>query len=584
MDRRTILSLSIIISLIFHGAMLGMAPRIAMYNAKAVPNIFVQPFRVQVIPALPETQVPSKKDAARKKAGSGSGSIESLLKRDTENLSPSDSMLQKAMNIPQLSDRVASDTVERDHFLAPDQESLRTIDTKVVEISEQTARKDIEIARRMVTPGTNRILAENEIPALRGPSDASQETVSLIAAPVVSLLDAPITRKGEEEQRPESPVDTKATVPSSDPTARLLPGVEQAIARQSVTNQIGKENPYQGMDALLDVRLETFFQPGEKQGFFRLQLAPKKDNAIKPLPRDVTIVIDASSSILQRKLDSTVKGAQEALSQLRPDDQFNIIIFRDTATRFNPAFVRATPANKNAATAFLSKLQSRGETNVYDAIRPVLDTPPRPGVPGIILIATDGRPTAGVRDARTIINSLTEENTSGNTLFAVGGGNTVNRYLLDLLAYRNKGESFISTTPENLGTDLPAFFKKLADPLLVNLHGNYGQINNAEVFPKKIPDFYRGRAVAVYGRFTQGKDSAFTVRISGNAEQEKKEVVFKTDLRQATKGDEQIARNWAFQKVYYLIGEICRQGEQPELLDEVRRLCKQYGLRTIYSE
>ena len=96
--------------------------------------------------------------------------------------------------------------------------------------------------------------------------------------------------------------------------------------------------------------------------------------------------------------------------------------------------------------------------------------------------------------------------------------------------------------------------------------------------------FYKGRAVTVYGRFDPKSDTEFAMRLSGLAASRKKEVIFKSDLRKAATGDEQIARNWAFERIYYLIGEICRVGEKPELLDEMRQLGAKYGIKTIYNQ
>lgn len=271
------------------------------------------------------------------------------------------------------------------------------------------------------------------------------------------------------------------------------------------------------------------------------------------------------------------------VQMLRPNDRFNIVVFRDAASPFKPEFTPATPEAKDEAAAFLTTLESRGGTNVYNAIRPVVQTPPRPGVPGVVVVMSDGRPTAGVKDMRTIINGLTAENVLGNSIFACGGGNTVNQYLLDLLAYRNKGESRVAPSIEAIKSDLPAFFARLNDPLLVELDADFGSIDKTEIFPKDIPDFYKNKAVTVYGRFDPGTDREFFMRLTGAALGNKKEVIFKTDLRQAATGDDQIVRNWAFQKIYYLIGEICRVGERPELLAELRDLSRKYNIRTSYD-
>jgi Ca-activated chloride channel family protein len=182
-----------------------------------------------------------------------------------------------------------------------------------------------------------------------------------------------------------------------------------------------------------------------------------------------------------------------------------------------------------------------------------------------------------------IINGLTADNNLRNSIFAFGGGKTVDRYLLDLLAYRNKGEAEVVKNIEDIDDDLPKFFQRLSDPLLVDLNADFGRINEAKVFPSVLPDFYRGQPVTVYGRFDPKKDREFFMRLSGRAADRKKELIFRTDLREAAGADREIARSWAFQKAYHLIGEISRQGETPELLGQLQELSQKYNIRTSYN-
>ena len=74
------------------------------------------------------------------------------------------------------------------------------------------------------------------------------------------------------------------------------------------------------------------------------------------------------------------------------------------------------------------------------------------------------------------------------------------------------------------------------------------------------------------------------MRLTGQAGPAGKEVVFQADLSAAARGDQDIARNCAFDRIYYLIGETTRVGETPELLAEIRALAKQYNIRTSYDE
>ena len=208
----------------------------------------------------------------------------------------------------------------------------------------------------------------------------------------------------------------------------------------------------------------------------------------------------------------------------------------------------------------------------------------RDGEPSVVFVMTDGRPTAGVKDGRTIINALTDENRGRHTVYAYGGGRTVNRYLLDLLAYRNKGESYVTPEIDQIDAELPSFFARISEPILVDLEADYGRIDENDVFPKKVPDFYRGRVVTVYGRYQPEKDKEFSVRLTGRAGDKKKELVFRTNLSKAGAGDASIAQRWAFERIYWLIGEICRVGETPDLLQELRDLSAKYNISTSYSE
>jgi len=578
-SRQSLLGLSIVVSLLVHAGLFAVAPMITVAGLSPMPQKAPQRFQVRIRtePPPPEVEVPEEGEVK------GPGSIEELLRQEAEEIDAIESLLNQTVDVPQLNDRLASENVERDHYLEPDPAILDKVDGKIIEISQETARQDIEIARRLVSPSNNRIVGENELPVLRGPGDTGEEPITVGSLPARSLLgetmDEPKER-GAVEEPPPPPVEHEINEP---PTEVLMPpvAVKQRVA--PVVADIQEEAPFEFMDELLDVHVSAYFPPQEKSAFFRVDISPKTASDIPPLPKDVTFVIDASNSIVQHKLNQTARATNDMVQMLRPEDRFNIVVFRDGATSFKPEPVAATSRIKEEAEDFLDGLESHGGTNVYNAIRPVVQTPPRPGVPGVVVVMSDGRPTEGVKDARAIINGLTAENVLGNTIFAFGGGNTVNQYLLDLLAYRNKGESKVVPSIDDIRPGLPQFFSKLNDPLLVELQADFGSINKTEIFPKEIPDFYKNKAVTVYGRFDPGKDSEFFMRLTGEALGNQKEIIFKTDLRQAATGDDQIARNWAFQKIYHLIGEICRVGEKPELLAELHELSRKYNIRTSYD-
>ena len=280
-----------------------------------------------------------------------------------------------------------------------------------------------------------------------------------------------------------------------------------------------------------DIELSTWRNPGEAEGYFRVRIVPKRGGSIPVLPKDVTFVIDASNSIPQHKLNTTVRGVREALRQLKPEDRFNVIAFRDSPQPFKADVVPASREHLAEAEAFIGSLQSRGETDVYKALQPVVQHQPRPGTPGVVLVLSDGRPTAGIRDGRVIINGLTADNRYGNGVYAFGGGRTVNRSLLDLLAYRNKGVTEVTGSIDSIAREFPRFFEMLRDPILVGLEADFGRIDESKVFPRSMPDFFQGQAVTLYGRYRPGEEEEFTLWLAGQAGEQKKEVIFRTAFR-----------------------------------------------------
>ncbi|MCP4639790.1 MAG: VWA domain-containing protein [bacterium] len=585
MNKRGLLVLSVLFSLAVHALFLLVAPYMSVMREVPAPPEPKERFQVRVIddtmplvemdPAPTEGQVTALRP----------GEVEDLLNREMEELSTPESLLEESVDVANIEDRLANENLEREHDLQPDEDNLKMVDARIIEISSDVAREDIQIARRHVAPSSDRILNENEFPVLRGGSSDVPEEALLIDPMPVRRVKA-VSGGGAEampEQNEGTPGGTSEETEEPDLGLPELPP-ESLVARRQVQEDIRKDSPYQFIDDLVDIELETFMPPDDKQGYFRLSIVPKKGKDIPALPKDVTFIMDASSSILQRKLDRTANAVREMVTDLRPEDRFNVVVFRDSPTRFQPGLVAATPDNKTAATQFLKGLESRGETDVYTAIRPVVLSDQREGVPNIVMVMTDGRPTTGIRDARTIINTLTEENDLRKSIFAFGGGRTVNRYMLDLLAYRNKGESFFSPKLDEIDAELPDFFSKLADPILVDCMAEYGRLDRDNVFPKEIPDFYKGQAVTVYGRFDPESNEEFAMRLRGVAVKAPKEVVFKAGFKGANTGNAQIARDWAFRRIYSIIGEMCRVGETPELLAELRALSQKYDIKTSYDD
>lgn len=586
LSRRAILILSIVFTGCLYLLLLWISPTVILMRSQRFIPTISQMYHVDLV----EDHYEAKKQQPGQEApalSEGSMDAEIMETEGTLHLDPQ--LTLPLVETPDLAERSDQPWGNDIRELTPEPETFQSVDARILEIAEETARKDIDIARRLVRPGPDFVLPEGALPALRSrnaaPEDIQLEPARIGPGFLVQTVPGPEdddTSSGAEGAAFEALVFT----PAPEEQTVTLPQLEQRVQAEPLkaeTLKAKEESNFTFMDDLVDIHLDTYLPDPAEPGYFRLRILPKGESVLPATPKNVTFIVDASRSILQRKLDLTVRALHEVLDSFRPDDRFNLLLFRDTVTSFQENAINATPENILLAKQFLSGLESRGQTDVYNGLLPIAELHPQEDCASIILLISDGRPTTGVRDSREIINHITNINKLGNSIFAYGAGNTSNRYLMDLLAYRNKGEAFVSDTISTISPDLKAFAAQFADPLLININARYGKIIEEELYPRIIPDFFQDRPVTLYGRYQPGKDQHFVARITGYGGGRFKELLFRADLSQAQAGNDNVAHGWAFQKAYHLIGEISKKGELPELLDELDVLSRKYAITTIYS-
>ena len=134
-----------------------------------------------------------------------------------------------------------------------------------------------------------------------------------------------------------------------------------------------------------------------------------------------------------------------------------------------------------------------------------------------------------------------------------------------------------------ISKSLRDFYTKIRDPLLQNLRYNFSGLDENNIYPKSLPDFFKGAVFTLYGRYD--RETAFSMRFAGEARGKLNEYVFQGDLTKAARGTQAIAQEWAFNKIYHLIGLMTgdRLTDNP-LLDQIRELGDTYQILTPYSE
>jgi len=589
-SRRFYLAVSLILSLALHLALLMYAPRISMLERRhELPEPLAR-FEVDLLEEIPPeeeewedphqpVEPPRLPDAEPAMPGVDSPD-------EPEDMQP---LPERPEPDPGWAERTEPQTPQ-DTLPSPGepgQELLAELDRDILAISREDARLEIDVERRTVEEPSTPSLAEDVEPSLGSSVTAFDDLLFPRSA-------LPTTRDtGEHDTMdiiadafgpPRQPLE--GAVGDRPPAFEGFPDLpaDTPVGGDALQAELeGDGAGYETMDDLLDIRVESYIPPEGGDGYFRIQITPRHGTGLEVLPRDITFVIDASRSIQQRKMDRIARGLREPIWRMRDEDRFQIIVFRDTATRFRRDWAEATTENREAAHSFVERVETRGGTDIYNALRDVLETSSRPGIPSIVVLISDGYPTAGVVDGRTLINRISEDNHGKHTIFAFGGGRAIDRYFLELLAYRNRGDVHVAPSISAVSEHLPSFLNQLQDPVLVDLEADYGRIDSERIFPKELPDFYLERPVNVYGRFDPDSETVLTMRLAGWSGEDRKEVVFGADLMEALTDNSNIARGWGFRKVYNLIGEIARQGETPSLMNELHSVSQRYDIRTTYD-
>ncbi len=341
------------------------------------------------------------------------------------------------------------------------------------------------------------------------------------------------------------------------------------------------------LDGLMKIRIFKY-ELADKSGFFRIDIVPKDDaKGLPPFTKDVAFCVDVSGSISNIKLEEFKEGVRKSLGALNPEDRFEIMAFRQKELPLFGGFRKADQDSLRAAEDFLSGLRREGSTNIYGALKPFTGAAAREGRGGrplLLFLASDGKVNTGeVVDSRALINRLSNENQEGSSIFTFCTGRGANNFLLDLLAYRNRGESLRTEQVEKSRVVLEKFVEQVSDILVMGLDYQISGGFADSTFPKSLPHLYRRHTLSVYGRYPAGARDA-GLRITGtDSLGRRQELIYKADIASAVPADETLMRSWAMQYVYHLYSRLTVAYDE-KLKGEIRRTAGQYGLDLPYID
>ena len=329
----------------------------------------------------------------------------------------------------------------------------------------------------------------------------------------------------------------------------------------------------------------SYREAGE-DGTFMLSLSPKLRSSGEVTPKDILFILDRSGSMEDdNKIVQARKALKSCIGRLSANDRFGIVDFATGVEYFSPALVSADDANKEKAKAYVDKIEASGGTNLQGAIDEAVKLlghdKSSERIPMLFLL-TDGLPTVGETQNDALLRLVRERNSALKArVFCLGIGKDVNSLFLDKLAEGQHGSRDYVLPGEDIEVKLGQMTDRIAKPALSNVQMQWSGVEVTQVYPKDITDIYYGDPVVLLGRYS--KEGSGKMILTGVSAGRQVRLEVPVELPMTRTDDPYLPRLWAYKKVAHLLDDIRLGGQNAEVVDEITRLAKRYGIVTPYT-
>ncbi|HEV8427932.1 MAG TPA: VIT and VWA domain-containing protein [Pyrinomonadaceae bacterium] len=334
--------------------------------------------------------------------------------------------------------------------------------------------------------------------------------------------------------------------------------------------------------------LLTHREPG-KQGYFLLMISPKDEWTDQEYTaKDVVFVVDTSGSMAEEgKMEKARAALLYGVRILRPQDRFNIISFAGEEHLMEARLIAADEKGRARGEEFVKGLKPVGGTNINQSLLASLRqfSEADRERPKMLVFMTDGLPTVDETNVPRIVDNVRKATIPGVRLFTFGVGYDVNTALLDKLASENGGVADYVEPKEDLEVKVSNFFSKVNYPVFTDLQLDMGGAQTDLIYPRGIPDVFRGSQVTLIGRYSNEADlKSVQLKLSGKSGAATRSYTYgNLSFPLRTESNDYLPRLWATRRVGWLMEQVRSNGEQKELRDEIVDLGTRYGIVTPYT-
>lgn len=336
--------------------------------------------------------------------------------------------------------------------------------------------------------------------------------------------------------------------------------------------------------------LQAVVPDGEGNGFFVLVAEPDPTESTEAIDKVFTLMIDQSGSMAGGKMAQAKRASRFIVESLNEGDSFNIVGFNQEAVSAFPSHQPFEPEQADVALSFIDSLIAEGSTNYAAAFAEALSDFPKQTdtTAHIVLFFTDGRASSGPIEANDIlrhVRALKAIHRTDAAIFTVGIGNEVDRNLLTQLALEHEGlAEFLG--PNEIETRIADFYGQIRNPVLLNPVVTFDAPTVTEVYPRSLPNLYRGQQLTLAGRYESA--DMLTMTLSGRAFGQPFSFTFDSALSDSSNEQAQVLPQvWAKLKIESLLiayyQEDRRSAEAEAIRQEVIDVSVAYGVQSPFT-
>ena len=328
---------------------------------------------------------------------------------------------------------------------------------------------------------------------------------------------------------------------------------------------------------------EMLFYETEEQGYLMHIFSPSvEDLGTTALAKEIIFVIDKSGSMSGDKIAQVKRVFTGIITDLPPDDHFNVIFFESNVMAFRNTLMEANTETKAEAANFVNVLDARGGTNINEALLTALDMfdPDSERVP-IIIFLTDGEPTEGVTSPYVIRDNVKAANKAEVSIFTIAFGidDEENYDFLRALSLENCGVAERFYPDKNAEVGMNTFYKTISTPVVTDMDFSYS--DSSDIVNTGYNTLFAGSDAIILARCPEGSEnidsSIDTITRTGSRSFDKTfPVVFGSE-------NSFVPKLWAHTKIRKLMDRMVIEGETDALVSEITDLSLEFGFVTPYT-